>query len=246
MKESTEFNYKKYWINRHRIFYNTMASVGVKSFSDKTNKLFYNLVKEKYNEILEKSNINIVNKEVLDAGAGIGEYIDFFLSHKAKVTAIDISPESINKVKIRFPGIYSLNISLDDIDKHFNKNSFYLVSCFDVLYHITNDNDWRKSINNLMIVSKKFIVLHESFPRKRFKLRPLHVKHRTIFETKLELAKGNYYEIASIPTGVIRRLPFYRFFNIHPYLFYNIDKLLLKQYISNKIGCSFIKIFEKK
>lgn len=44
----------------------------------------------------------IKNKRLLDLGCGPGVYIDYFISQKAKVTAIDSSSEMVNIVKEKF------------------------------------------------------------------------------------------------------------------------------------------------
>ena len=246
MKAKKRFDYKGYWIRRHKQFNNSMASVGIKSFSDEANKLSYALVKEQFNKSLNVTGIRLENKEVLDAGAGIGEYMSFLMDKKARVSAVDISPDAIAKLIKTYPGIKGKALGLDELINNYKRNQFYLTTSFDVLYHITDKEDWQEAIRNLAFVTNNYLVLHERFPIFKSIVSSRHVKCRTRSEVAKEMQKNGFFEIARIPTSVIRRFPFFRLFNIAPSFFYKLDKSLIDCEFSNRIGGSFIKIFEKR
>ena len=245
MNAKKGFDYKSYWIGRHRQFNNSMASVGVKSFSDEANKLSYALVAEQFDKSLKTTGITLENQEVLDAGAGIGEYVSFFFGKKARISAVDVSPDAIGHLIRRYPGVDARTMSLDELKHHYKKDQFYLTACFDVLYHITDPDGWKESIRNLAFVTKNYLVLHERFPVYKSIFSARHVRCRTRKEVATEMKENNFFEIAQIPTGVIRRFPFFWLFNISPGFFYNLDKSLIDCEFSNRIAGSFIKIFEK-
>jgi len=132
------------------------------------------------------------------------------------------------------------------MDKLFKPNQFYFVHCFDVLYHITDDVEWKRAIRNLATVSEKYIALHERFPSKRPVISCKHVKERSRWETINELTKYGFIEIGSIPTTVIRRLLTYKILGLFPNLYYKLDKFLLEKQQFRLLGGAFIKIFQKR
>jgi len=243
MKE--EFDYKEYWMERHKQNICPLKKSGIRSLSQETNRYFYYLVKDQYSRLLSECSISLENKSVLDAGAGTGEYISFFLIKKAKVTAIDISEDAVNHIKMEFPEVRVIVTSLEDIDRHFSSCQFDIIHCFDVLYHIMDDEVWEKAIRNFAKISKKYIILHEKFADTKPIISSSHIKWRSKEKTTTELKRYGFNEVGSIPTTVIRRLPTYRILDFFPSLYYSIDKALLDTNLANKIGASFIKIFRR-
>lgn len=240
------FNEKTYWKSRYKEHTGNVKFVGIKSFSIKANEKTYSLIKEQYNKLLRELGIFFKNKTILDAGAGIGKYTQFFLDKKGKITAIDITKNAINYVKTEFPSVNCLTSKLEDINKHFRPKQFYFVHCFDVLYHITNDKKWEKAVKNLALVSKKYVALHEHFSTRKPLICSKHLKWRSRENVVNELAKNNFYEIGSIPTTVVRRLFTYKILGFFPNLSYKLDKIFLQNHIAYKICDSSIKIFERK
>lgn len=243
MKEG--FDYKEYWMERHKQKICPLRKSGIKALSEETNRYFYSLVKDQYGRLLKECKISLENKSVLDAGAGTGEYISFFLAKKARVTAIDISENAINHVKMEFPEVKVVVMSLEDLDRYFSAHQFDIIHCFDVLYHVTDDVVWEKAIRNFVKTSKKYIILHERFSNTKPIISSKHIEWRSKEKTVTELKKYGFYEIGSIPTSVIRRLFTYRILDFFPSLYYEIDKVLLDTNLAYKIGASFIKIFRR-
>lgn len=240
-----KFDYKNYWEKRHAKDIGNIKTVGLQSFSEKANRASYLLIEQQYDKLLNKIDISLKNKNVLDAGAGIGMYIPFFIKQRANVTAIDVSNDAVNYIRLKFPKVNCLTVCLEDIDKYFKPNQFYFIHCFDVLYHIMDDTEWEKAIRNLALVSNKYIALHEQFSTKKPIICSKHIKWRGREKIINELAKNNFYEVASIPTTVVRRLFTYKILNFFPNFYYKLDKFLLEKQFSVKVGGSFIKIFKK-
>lgn len=238
-----KFDYKNYWKQRLKSNIGNIKSVGIRSFSQKTNEVTYLLIKHQYKKLLNELHISLKGKNVLDAGAGIGMYIPLFLSKGPNVTGVDISKNTVSYIKSKFPKVNCLTVGLEDIDKHFQPNQFYFVHCFDVLYHITDDAKWKKSIRNLALISSNYIALHEQFSTKKPIISSKHIKWRSKYRVINELAKNNFYEIGSIPTTVIRRLFTYKILNFFPNIYYKLDKFLLEKSFSNEVGGAFIKIW---
>ncbi len=173
MKNKEDFT--KYWEQRISKIGNNIRSVGHKSFTNNENNLIY---KAKFN-ILDKLSNKIIfkGKKLLDAGSGIGIFSDYYSKKGAEVYSIDGSPTAIEftkkKAKIKIAKV----AKLDKIP--FKNNFFDLVHCFDVLYHIVDDNSWELSLKEFNRVLKKngyLIILDfwkekDSRPREHVKIR---------------------------------------------------------------------------
>ncbi len=239
------FDYEEYWMKRHKQGICSLRKSGTKTLSEEFNKYFYCLVKDQYARLLRECSISLKNKRVLDAGAGTGEYLSFFLARKAMITAIDISENAINHIRMKFPEVEAVVTSLEDLDRYFSSHQFDIIHCFDVLYHITDDVAWDKAIRNFARISKKYIILHEKFPDTKPIFYSKHIEWRTKDKTVSELRKFGFFEIGSIPTSVIKRLFTYRILDLLPSLYYKLDKVLLNTNLAYKIGASSIKIFRR-
>lgn len=241
MKE--EFDYKKYWIARSKQKIHPLKKSGIKAFSEESNRCLYYLIKEQYRKLLRKCSVDMENKNILDAGAGFGQYVRFFLAQKARVTAIDISEDAVNFIRKRFPEVKAVAAPLEELDEYFSPYQFDIIHCFDVLYHITDDGAWERTMRNFAELSKRYIILHERFSNVKPIICSKHIKWRSKEKTTAELKKYGFYEIGSVPTALVRRLFTFRILNFFPSLSYRMEKGLLDKEFAYKIGASFIKIF---
>ena len=99
-----------------------------------------------------------LGKEILEVGAGIGNFTEL-LSKKGKLTAIDINSFYIKDLKMTFKG---LSVGYGDAEKglYFFKNKeFDSVICFNVLEHIKDDRKALKNMFDLLRSNGKLIIL---------------------------------------------------------------------------------------
>lgn len=107
------------------------------------------------------------NSKILDLGGGPGKYAFHYASIGHKVTLIDLAEANIEFAKERQKelNIYleSLRVgnalSLNDIDD----NSFDMIFCMGPLYHILNETDRRKVVNECRRIVKKNGIIIFSF-----------------------------------------------------------------------------------
>jgi SAM-dependent methyltransferase len=236
---------KKYWIDRHKKQNESTSAVGSISYSEKANYYIYKILSERYGIALNMLDFP-ENKTALDAGCGIGIFSEFLNEYGFKVTAADISREALDRIKN--DQIEKICSPIAEIDTQLKR--FDLVHSFDVLYHILDDGEWERSLNNMCRLSKKYIALHERF----FKTPPVisssHLNARTLSQTSEILNSNGFFEILSIPTHFIAlRLLTFKVSRYMPDLFYKADRYILGELEKRKIrkyGSHFIKVFEKK
>jgi SAM-dependent methyltransferase len=185
----------------------------------------YLKVQEQLEKVFRDLRIRMDGKKVLDAGAGTGVFTKFYVDHGARVTAVDISEAALRVIRKKCPMASLMCCDLKDLD--YFKESFDVVHCSDVLYHITDDEAWRQTITNLARGSKRYLILHDQYMRWRALPGWSHVKSRRFAETKAELSKLGFVERARYPTHILYvRFPFTLLANLIPQILCKIDRFL--------------------
>jgi 2-polyprenyl-3-methyl-5-hydroxy-6-metoxy-1,4-benzoquinol methylase len=142
------FNNKEYWENRlHSNL--TLQGTGHRGFDLEYNRWMYKAQRECMDEILQKHNIDVAGKNVLDIGSGSGFYVEYFLDHGASsITGVDITQASKRYLQEQFPTGTFITADISETDlplqSHYN-----IISAMGVLYHIIDDQKFQHAIRNL-------------------------------------------------------------------------------------------------
>ena len=248
IKSDDHFDYR-YWRDRHEQKQGLLSTVGQRTYSDKANFYIYKLVKEQYDKLLNKIDLPKGSK-ILDGGCGIGLYIDLLLSKGYEVDAADISSDALIYLKEKNPLI---NIIAKPLFLLPDNKKYDAIHCFDVLYHILDDNEWRLTLKSFSKIARKYIILHERFLNKKPIVISNHIKFRSYSHLKEELGRLDFEECISIPTHFMSlRLLTYKINKFCPKFFYILDKnffnILEKKnlaILANKFGSHHIKVFRK-
>lgn len=244
------FDYKDYWVKRLKTSGSDLRGVGHKRFSPAANKLMYLKAQEELAKALKVLRINIEGETVLDAGAGIGEYVNFYLQNGAKVFAVDISKDALNILKKRYPSVQIKQVGLENLDIILKRKKFYLVHCFDVLYHIMDKDDLKKALQNLCKLSQRYVVIHDA-PRYwgkglDFLFRREHIDISKVSVVK-QMNKMGFKQIGYFPTHILyARPPFSLISGSVPYPMYFLDKFLIRAVGLKGFETNCIRVFEKK
>jgi len=108
-------------------------------------------------KILSRAHITINSStEILDVGCGTGDLIWSFRKYGGPTTTgIDVSNETIDYARRRFAGSSKVRlhtIGVEEMDLPLD--SFDLVTCINVLQHITDDRKFLKAVENITKVSR--------------------------------------------------------------------------------------------
>ncbi|KKR21164.1 MAG: hypothetical protein UT48_C0012G0023 [Parcubacteria group bacterium GW2011_GWE2_39_37] len=177
-------DYKKYWNKRYQEGGNSGKGSYGELFEYKTNYI---------NEFIETNNI----KSLIDFGCGDGNQIKSLAP--IKYLGFDVAMSSINICRNSYNDDENKSFMLYD-PNYFSNNNFIgseLVISLDVLYHIIDEEDFIKTINDIFSCSNKFVILFTSFDR--FTDEPYkagtHVRHR---DTLRYLKNIDGFEIVKI------------------------------------------------
>jgi SAM-dependent methyltransferase len=185
-KES--FDPRKYWEDRLEAKFD-LTGVGFRRKSVAFNKWAYRIRADVLDELISKKIIDSENKAVLDIGCGTGFFIKYWQQQKGKpVAGLDITEVSINQLKEAIPDAEFHLADLSDPDLKLD-NSYDLISIFDVLFHIVDDDKFATAVANLAKISKPGaqVIITDMFKKKT--LHPMqHCRNRSL---------GHYQEVFS-------------------------------------------------
>lgn len=133
----------------------SLGGVGFAGLGVQYNKWLYRARLRTLNELLRASRIDPKGKTVLDIGVGTGFYIDYWTKRGAKyVKGIDITEKSISSLKLTYPQYDFMKADISSTELPI-KEKFDIVTAFDVLFHITEENKFEQAMNNLRSLSHK-------------------------------------------------------------------------------------------
>lgn len=172
---------KDYWESRlERTF--DLHGTGFIGLGKYYNNWMYKIRKGIVLRKMKAHHIDFTNVSVLDIGSGVGFFIDIWKGLGAKVIGTDLTDIAVRKLKLKYPTdrFYTLDIG-NCPNRLLDNKKFDIVSAFDVLFHIVDDDRYEKAIKNihsvlrphgLFIFSDNFI--HGNFVRSTYQVsRPL-------------------------------------------------------------------------
>lgn len=175
-----QFNYKTYWEER----YQKGGDSGGGSYGK-----FAEFKAKIVNKLVDENNI----KNVIEFGCGDGNQLEY-MQYKNYV-GLDISPTAIELCSKKFKGDKNkkfinyvpgkLNSILKKID---------MAVCLDVLYHIIDEEDFVKTLDDIFSVSANFVVLYTFLEEPNIRL-SIHLKYRNIIEYLKKYKNYSVYQI---------------------------------------------------
>lgn len=109
----------------------------------------------------------LAGTRIFEVGFGVGYYLAYW-SEKGvgEVTGIDLSPTAVELARRRFPGYVLFQ---HDITRPLPESlgRYGLVTAIDVLYHVVDDEDWRRALWHIgsLVAPGGRLVLTDKFPR---------------------------------------------------------------------------------
>lgn len=176
---------------------------------------------------LAREGVEPRGRSVLDGGSGVGFYVDYYLRRGARVTGIELTDAGTALLARRYPAARIVQGDLSDTDLG---ETFDIVSCCDVLYHIVDDARWESALRRLARAVKPGGVLLVTDVLGPAKVKRL-AAHNVIRERAryaAVLASEGVPPVRTVPTHwfLNRDLGLIRSVNRLPALVYAVDRLL--------------------
>jgi SAM-dependent methyltransferase len=180
MDKADKYVPEKYWEERLcRDF--SLTGVGHLGFSLEYNKWLYKSRLSTIKRVLKDKNINYQEKSLLDIGVGTGFYIPFWEKLGIKnITGIDITTKSVEELKKKYPKYDFIKADISEQNLPLSKK-FDIITAFDVLFHIIDEEKFEQAIRNIKKFSHKnaVILIMDNF-LKKYKPPRYHEYDRTL------------------------------------------------------------------
>ncbi|MFQ6186451.1 methyltransferase domain-containing protein [Sinorhizobium meliloti] len=191
MKNNTQsFDPGAYWEGRHKEFLNDNRNVGERGLTSTQN---YELIAAKaviVGHILGKLGLQR-GADLLDAGCGAGVFTSLLASSGFTMHGADVSRTAIATAR----ATVNASFEIGPLSKRVFGQLFDAVLCLDVLFHVVDDAEWRKSVETLFDSVKPggFLVIIEYFPAAGAKA-ATHCRWRSLADYRACLPGAHWVE----------------------------------------------------
>lgn len=161
-----QYNPHEYWQERLSSGKLDVALVGHISLGLEYNRWLYFQRFHALWKGLQKTGINIRNKSILDIGVGSGAYIPMWQKWGVKyLSGVDITNVSTTTLQNKYPQFNFFQSDITSNQFNLDGEHFDIVTCFDVLFHIVDDDAFSIAIKNLsnLLQAGKLLIISDSF-----------------------------------------------------------------------------------
>jgi SAM-dependent methyltransferase len=143
---------ESYW--QERLAKNfSLSGAGHSGLGLEYNKWLYKAKIRALNKLLRYGWINPEDKKILDIGCGTGFYIDYWEKlGSASVAGLDITETSISRLSANYPKYKFIKADITN-EKLELKDGFDIITAFDVLFHIVDEDKFEQAIMNIKSLS---------------------------------------------------------------------------------------------
>jgi 2-polyprenyl-3-methyl-5-hydroxy-6-metoxy-1,4-benzoquinol methylase len=148
---------------------------------------------------------------VLDVGSGTGFYVDRWLALGADVTGLDLTEVAIQRLRKRFP---SARFTQANIGQPLapplaaEVGEYDVVSAFDVLFHVVDDREYQRALENIGSVLRPggWFLWSDNFIHQAT-VRIAHQVSRSLDEITRALARAGFEIVTRVPMFVLMNYP---------------------------------------
>jgi SAM-dependent methyltransferase len=175
------------------------------------NNLLYKVRRNVFIHKMKSMHIDFTSSDVLDIGCGTGFYVDLWNKIGVRtVTGIDITNIAVRSLKSKYPGqeFYRADISNQQDIENLNTKKYDIVSAFDILFHIVDDNRYENAIKNIhsILKAKGIFVFSDNFVHGPA-IRSTYQVSRSLSHIEKTLVENGFEIIQRRPMFVLMNTP---------------------------------------
>jgi SAM-dependent methyltransferase len=199
---------KQYWEERLRANAG-LRGVGHISHSYSWNGWAYRVKKRGLHRLVRLARLDMPRARVLDIGSGTGFGIEFWLSRGvASVSGVDLTDHAVEHLRINFPELLFFQGDIGDPQFDLPGAPFDMVSAMEVLFHITDDNRYRRAFCNIKDALRPggYLVFSDNFLR-HGELRTAHQASRRHEDIMAAVREAGLEPVKRIPMFMFMGYP---------------------------------------
>jgi ubiquinone/menaquinone biosynthesis C-methylase UbiE len=158
---------------------------------------------------LRKLRIRISGKTLIDVGAGSGAWIPFWeRCGVSRIVGLDITSASVSALQKKYPQFKFFQGDICSALPFHQEEKFDIVTVFDVLFHIVDDEDFHNAVSNLSRLVKEggLVLISDGFGKNSYG--PIyHEYHRTFQQYMNELNRIRLQPIHFEPIFFVMTTP---------------------------------------
>jgi len=198
---------KDYWEKRLEEKYD-LSGVGWVTLGRHFNKWAYWAKRWIFNRIIKDMPLASFDSAILDIGSGTGFYIDRWLEVGGQsIVGCDLTNIAVANLKDRYPNlkIFQADITSPLAELPFHTISFDIISCFDVLCHITKEDNFEEAIFNIskLLTPGGYLIITDYFLHKSTRMKLEHVTFRTLTDYQKVLTANGFFIEKRYPASVL-------------------------------------------
>jgi SAM-dependent methyltransferase len=177
----SKFNAKDYWENRLRKCPG-LHGVGYLGMGTGYNQWLYKVRRTVFVRKVKSLNLRLATMNILDIGSGTGFYIDRWEELGAKsITGLDLTSVAVERLRKRYPAHRICQLDIGEDLNEIKLGAFDIVSAFDVLFHVVDDEKYKKALENIYAALRPggFFVFSEFFLHSESLKIAIHVMARS-------------------------------------------------------------------
>lgn len=185
--------------------------VGSLAYGRQYNTWLYRVRRRAFLGVWRRFNSSLEAQRILDVGCGTGFYIELWRQLGADtIVGLDFSPVVIARLRKQFPG----DIVLEERDIGESAllsptTNFDIVSAFDVLFHIVDDERYDNALRNISALLRPggLFLYSDNFVRGRSRQFHGYWKSRSLEEIGDALDRAGFHIIDRVPVFVLMNSP---------------------------------------
>lgn len=203
------FNAESYWQNRlsRKPGLEGVGFVGLGRFY---NYWLYAVQRRVFLRQVKTLKLNWAETDVLDVGSGTGFYIRLWRSLGVRsITATDITEVAVRRLQKQYPTIECLKFDIGDaLPEELARRQYRVVSAFGVLYHVLDDERYRRALQNIhhMLHPGGLFVFSENFVHGH-SVRATHQVSRSLHQIESLLRDVGFFTKWRVPMFFIMNVP---------------------------------------
>jgi 2-polyprenyl-3-methyl-5-hydroxy-6-metoxy-1,4-benzoquinol methylase len=202
------FDAKTYWETRLRE-HPGLCGVGNTCLGRSYIQWVYKVRRAVFLRLLSSLTTNLRTAQVFDVGSGTGFYLELWKQLGVSgVTGCDITEIAVARLRSALPWARILQLDIGDSLPASEQGGYDIVSAFDVLYHIVEEERYERALRNVCALLRPggMLLFSDLLPRNVVR-RDDHVAFRRQKDVMTLLAKTGFEVVCRVPMFVVMEEP---------------------------------------